>query len=132
MNLNWLANPITISAMLALAGVCLLYLLFTIMARTQAQDRKLRAEQAATERLVQELRSQIHELVAETHERAAMPTGLPAVGLNMQKRAEALRMYRRGSDPEAICRALGLPPAEVALLQKVHRVMVTAGEAAAG
>jgi hypothetical protein len=130
MNLNLLANPITLCCMLALAGVCFLYLLFSIMVRTQALDRKRRAEQAATEKLVEELRAQIRDLAAETHERAAMPTSLPGTGLNIQKRAEALRMCRRGNDPEAICQALGIPPAEVALLQKVHRVLITAGAGA--
>ncbi len=43
--------------------------------------------------------------------------------LNVQKRAEAMRMYRRGSDPQTVASTLGLPKAEVTLLQKVQRTL---------
>jgi hypothetical protein len=47
----------------------------------------------------------------------------PFTELNVQNRAEALRMYRRGSNSHAISAALGLPPAELALLEKVHYLL---------
>jgi hypothetical protein len=130
MNLTWLATPAATVAMLSVCGVCFLYLLFTMMARMQALDRRRRAQQEATDRLVEDLRAQIHGLVEDAR-RPVMPPALLQAGLNVHQRAEALRMFRRGNDAEAICQALGLPPAEARLLEKVHRVMVDAGQGVA-
>jgi chromosome segregation ATPase len=54
----------------------------------------------------------------------------PRPGMNLTKRAVALRMHRRGERAEQIAAALGVARAEVELLLKVHRL--AAGETAVG
>jgi hypothetical protein len=48
----------------------------------------------------------------------------PRAGLNMSKRSEALRMYRRGEPPDRIAAALDIARQEVDLLLKVHRIVI--------
>jgi hypothetical protein len=54
--------------------------------------------------------------------RAAAPG--PKIGLNMTKRAQALRMHRRGDPPDQIAALLDVPLQEVDLLLKVHRIVL--------
>jgi DNA-binding NarL/FixJ family response regulator len=49
----------------------------------------------------------------------------PIAGMNMTKRGQVLRMYRRGEQPEQIAAALTLPLNEVELLLKVHRSVIS-------
>ncbi|MDX2151336.1 MAG: hypothetical protein SFV54_11425 [Bryobacteraceae bacterium] len=62
-------------------------------------------------------------------ERAASAPLTP--GMNLNKRAHVLRMYRRGDRPDQIAAALSLPQNEVDLLLKVHRVTVASTPPAA-
>jgi len=48
------------------------------------------------------------------------PGRIPGDGINLTKRAQVLRMYRRGEPVPSIAAALETPPNEVALLLKVH------------
>ena len=48
----------------------------------------------------------------------------PKIGLNLTKRAQALRMHRRGDPPEQIAALLDIPFQEVDLLLKVHRIVL--------
>jgi hypothetical protein len=45
--------------------------------------------------------------------------------LNLNKRAQVLRMHRRGDLPERIASLLGVPRQEVDLLIKVHRIIIS-------
>lgn len=45
----------------------------------------------------------------------------PKPSMNLARRSQALRMYRRGDRPEQIAAALGIPQGEVDLLVKLHR-----------
>ncbi len=42
-------------------------------------------------------------------------------GMNLNKRVQAARMFRRGERPDQIAAALSLPQNEIALLLKVHQ-----------
>jgi hypothetical protein len=46
-------------------------------------------------------------------------------GLNLTKRAQALRMHRRGDPPDQIAALLELPLQEVDLLLKVHSIILS-------
>jgi hypothetical protein len=48
------------------------------------------------------------------------------MGINLTKRAQALRMHRRGESIPTIAAALETPANEIALLLKVHVVTNTA------
>jgi hypothetical protein len=131
MNLNWITSPLTIYAALCLGGMAFLYLAVTTRLESGMADARHKAECDALRKQVTELSAKLDELAAETKECVPVPAGIPMAGLNIQKRSEALRMYRRGSDPHTVGAALGLSHAEVVLLQKVHRVLAGQTQAVA-
>jgi hypothetical protein len=47
------------------------------------------------------------------------------VALNLNKRAQVLRMHRRGDPPDRIASLLEVPRQEVDLLIKVHRIIIS-------
>lgn len=47
-------------------------------------------------------------------------------GLNVNKRSQATRMFRRGDRPDQVATALGVPQSEVTLLLKVHEAALAA------
>lgn len=49
----------------------------------------------------------------------------PGAALNLNKRAQVLRMHRRGDPPEQIASLLEVPRQEVDLLIKVHRIIIS-------
>jgi len=52
-------------------------------------------------------------------------TGKYRAGLNFGKRAQALRMHRRGDPPEQIAACLEVPLPELDLLLKVHHIVLS-------
>lgn len=89
--------------------------------------RRLDAAQADAERLRAELletRDRLHE----TEESAGLLVAPQAAlsGLNLGKRSQAIRMFRRGEPTEQIAATLRLPAREVELLLKVHRIVLGA------
>ena len=69
---------------------------------------------------------QLSKKVDEMEERAGgLVAPSPAKsGMNLNKRVQAARMFRRGERPDQIAAALSLPQNEVALLLKVHQAGV--------
>jgi hypothetical protein len=49
---------------------------------------------------------------------------VPSGSINLNKRSQALRMYRRGEPSERIATALQMSRNEVELILKVHRTVV--------
>jgi hypothetical protein len=131
--LDWLLNPVTFYSG---ASICLLVSLGLFvnikieMARLRddaaegAKDsenpelRKLKAE-------LKELRESVCRLEAE---RSGAPS---AAGVDLTKRAQVIRMHRRGEPVSSIAAALETPSNEIALLLKVH-AMTSQGEVKAG
>jgi hypothetical protein len=126
MNLDWLTNPVTFYSG---ASVCLLTSLALFVsikiemarARSRAElsevvsgpddlvGRGLKAE-------IERLRESVDRLEAG---RPVQPTGN---GINLTKRAQVLRMHRRGEPVSSIAAALETPSGEIALLLKVHAI----------
>ena len=52
-------------------------------------------------------------------------SGSARSGLNLNRRAQVLRMHRRGDAPDRIASLLELPRQEVDLLIKVHRIVIS-------
>jgi hypothetical protein len=86
----------------------------TLTERNEAALDAMRRDMAALAERLEE---------ARTRSEAAAPVALRP-GFNLSKRSQALRMHRRGDDPERISTALGVPRQEVDLLLKVHRMLV--------
>ena len=71
---------------------------------------------------VEQLRGQFQELEGKTGE--LVPPSPARSGMNLNKRTQAARMFRRGERPEQIAAALSLPQNEVALLLRVHQASI--------
>jgi hypothetical protein len=116
-------------------GACVfLYLLGKNELRA-AEKRSTRRHDAAEARL-EKFRAELETLrerLRETEENAGLLVAPPPArsGLNLGKRSQAIRLFRRGDKPGQIAAALNLPQREVELLVKVHRIVLNAplGEA---
>ncbi len=90
--------------------------------RHEEKVRELEHEIAAARAALEEFRVALRE--AQDHAGLLVPPTPPPSGLNLGKRAQALRLHRRGDSPESIAAALGLPRSEVELLVKVHQIVL--------
>ncbi len=122
---------------LLVAGLCAcVYLFISCKQELRSADkrwaRRLETAGAEAESLRTEL-AETRERLHETEENARLLVApQPALsGLNLSKRTQAIRMFRRGEQPDQIAAVLSLPKREVELLLKVHRIVLNAplGEA---
>jgi hypothetical protein len=128
MNTNVLIGVLAIYGIFAAAGSTAFYLVVSTRFRMRRQQKRhldesqsLREDIAALQEVVAKLEAKVQKLGVDVNQNVRPAAGYaPFTGLDVQKRAEALRMYRRGSDRETVSTALGLTLAEVALLEKVH------------
>ena len=116
------------AASLATGGACLLALLRT-RAMVHAVQANAPSRPDASVNDLESLQQSVDSLAAQLHDLQQQPQGngpgAPARhGLNMSKRSQALRMYRRGDAPGQIALTLGIPQQEMDLLLKVHRIVL--------
>jgi hypothetical protein len=88
--------------------------------------RKLRRQEISQKDSEQFLIGQIaalRERLVEVEERSSLLVQPPPSrsGLNLTRRAQALRMVRRGDNPEQVAAALSMPQNEVRLLSEVYK-----------
>ena len=70
---------------------------------------------------VRGLEAEIESLRESVRHLEAVPPGRPiGAGIDLTKRAQALRMHRRGESVPSIAAALETPANEISLLLKVH------------
>jgi hypothetical protein len=127
-SLNPLIVHFSILSGLVLAGVALS---FFALARAKAAGRAaderleiLRQEWGAALDPVRDSLNGLAGQMAEIRRHAAAVPSLPKPGFNLTKRSQALRLHRRGETPERIAAELDIPPQEVDLLLKVHRIVI--------
>lgn len=124
MNYDWITSPLAIYGVLTAGGAAALHLVAFTRIEMRRQQKRYMTECQALRESMAALEGTVHQLCVEAKESVLpMAAYSPFVGLNVHKRSEALRMYRRGSDSHTVSTALGLPAAEVALLQKVHHLL---------
>ncbi len=129
MSLNLNLNPIWIeagvaTAIAAMGAVAILWRGASASRDLNSLRQECSAEIAALRDLVTTLQSKVEELAAAEDDRTVSPGPfLPQSALNINKRTEALRMYNRGGDADAVRNATGLPKADAMLLRKVQRVL---------
>ena len=124
MNFDWLLNPMMVYA-IAAAGLLTALCLFVSIKREMAKARNLAKEsQTARESdqlAVAGLETELESLRESVRHLESIPAGRSAnTGINLSKRAQALRMHRRGESVPSIAAALETPSNEIALLLKVH------------
>ncbi len=126
--MHWIAifQYLPIYALVAISlGLCL-YLFCTakreirrLQLRMKQQNVLLQEAYDRMEFAVEQLKKQFGELEGKTGE--MVPPSPAQSGMNLNKRTQAARMFRRGERPEQIAAALSLPRNEVALLLKIHQ-----------
>jgi len=84
---------------------------------------------ANNQRNMEALAARFESLQEQAAELRRLPVeAVPDAGraaLNLNKRAQVLRMHRRGDPPERIASLLEVPRQEVDLLIKVHRIIIS-------
>jgi hypothetical protein len=123
MNLEWILNPLTIYGVVAVAllvclGLSLGTKLELIRVRRAAQE-----SQNAADKKIEEMERSMVKLAEQSAQ--SQPGGPIRHSINLTKRAQALRMSRRGESAESITAALAVPRNEVELLLKVQGVVET-------
>lgn len=89
--------------------------------RWNKRQQLLQSELGKTRSLVQELAQRVEEA-----ERRAEISGAPSSelkGINLNRRTQAMRLFRRGESAAQVASSLGLPQCETELLLKVHRIL---------
>ena len=110
--------------------VCV-YVFISLKREISALERKVEENEARLGAALQGLQPELSSLrqgIQEAEQRAGVlvPPAPPKSGLNLNKRSQALKLYRRGELPEKIAAALGLPRREVDLLLKVQKIVIGA------
>jgi hypothetical protein len=133
MTIDWLPliHPLELYAVLALVGVCLLYIFILHMNWRRLASHSHQQREALEARLNQ-LAESAERLRSELEEATRPSAGPVRQSVNLNKRGQVLRMRRRGENPETISAALGIPRNEVDLLLKVHQLAAERVQEAAG
>ena len=119
--------PLGPYAMLAAGLLAAMFLFATLSREVRALKMRLRHEVVRGEDLARDFKSRLDDMIMctrQAEDRAgtfAPPAPLPS-GLNLDKRAQAIRMSRRGDRADLIAAVLNLPSREVQLLLKVHEI----------
>jgi hypothetical protein len=126
MHLDWLINPVTFysgAAACLLTSLALFVSIKIEMARARSRAEGSGVAGEADDLAVRGLRAEIERL-RESVDRveASRPGQPPAAGINLTKRAQVIRMHRRGESVSSIAAALETPSGEIALLLKVHAI----------
>jgi hypothetical protein len=128
------AVPAAVVYCLAGTGAAFSLLLFVLLhLHFRALERCVFEQQRAAEGAMEALRQASAQMaqdldglmtVAGPAPDAPIPMVPARSGLNLSRRAQALRMHKRGESAEEIAHALGVPRQEVDLLLKVHRILI--------
>jgi len=123
MNLEWILNPLTVYGVVAVALLaCLALSLGTKLELVRVKRAAAEAQKAAAKR-VEDMERSMGKLAEQAAQ--STPGGPIRHSINLTKRAQALRMSRRGESAESITAALAVPRNEVELLLKVHGIVET-------
>ena len=127
--LERLLIPLMPLAFLAAGLLASIYLFITLKCELQKGKARLKRDLARTEvenrdlkRLIEDLSLRLED--AEDRAGVLVPPAPPKSGLNLGRRTQVIRMWRRGDRPDTIATSLNLPKNEVELLLKVHQLAV--------
>jgi hypothetical protein len=119
MNLDWILSPFTLYTVVALALVGCASLF--VVTKMELYQLRRAADQSRMDlaKKIEEVESAIADIPAA----APAPVLTLRPSINLTKRAQALRMRRRGESLESITAALAVPRNEIELLLKVHELV---------
>jgi hypothetical protein len=120
MRLDWILNPIGLYAFLTLALFGCLALFLSMKREIALVRRSFARSQGVADASAATLAAQLAALQKDMQSNGApSPTGQE---LNLTRRAQALRMQRRGESPATIAAALRVPRNEINLLLKIQKL----------
>lgn len=122
MHLDWILNPLAQYGVLAAGLIACLVLFMTVKVEVGEVSQRAQESRDALAAQVQEMElalGHIRQSVTDIEERPA--TVSP--GLNLTRRAQALRMHHRGESVETIAAALSAPRNEIDLLLKLQTML---------
>jgi hypothetical protein len=123
MSLNWIMNPAAQYAALALALFSCLAVFLSIK-REMARIRKLAENSSGgLKDTVQVLSAEVKGIQETVKTVVPGVWPAPSYELSLNKRANALRMHRRGESSASIAAALRTPQNEIDLLLKVNELL---------
>jgi preprotein translocase subunit YajC len=127
MQLDWLLHPATFYSAALVCLATSLWLVVSVkieMARTRSFVELQETIRSGDDVVVRGLKAEIEKLrEAVSRLEETRPARVPtAAGMNLTKRAQALRMHRRGEALTSIAAALETPSNEIALMLKVHEL----------
>ena len=119
MNLDWILSPLALYTVVALALVGCASLF--IVTKVELSQLRRAADQSRMDlaKKIEEVESAMADIPAA----APAPMLMVRPSINLTKRAQALRMRRRGESLESITAALSVPRNEIELLLKVHEMV---------
>jgi hypothetical protein len=122
MHMDWILNPLAQYGMLAAGLIACLALFAAVklevcVVRQRAQESE--DALAAQVRQMESALGHIRQSVTDIEERP----GSVGPGLNLTRRAQALRMHHRGESVETIAAALSAPRNEIDLLLKLQSML---------
>ncbi len=126
MNLDWLISSALPPALAGLGLASSLYLFLTLKREMRRLEHRGSPAAGGQSPDWDDLRKAIAQLgsdvaaVATRLEREAVPPP-PSASMNLSRRTQVLRMYRRGERPDQIASSLRIPLNEVELLLKVQQ-----------
>jgi hypothetical protein len=128
--------PLLPLALIAAGLLASIGLFLSLKWELQKGRRRLKQELLRAQAENRQLKQQMEEIAlrledAEDRAGVLVPPAPPKSGLNLGRRTQVIRMWRRGDRAEAIATTLNLPKNEVELLLKVHQLSVNAGRLAA-
>ena len=134
--MNWIFQPLSTYALMAVGLVLTLYLFISLKVENARLRHRLEQQLQQSQEHVGELRTALGSLEHTVQEREqhdkerdlqesqmAGARTLPGLSINLTKRTQALRLHRRGESPEQICATLQMPRSEVDLLLKVQKAL---------
>jgi hypothetical protein len=125
-------SPITPYLVMASATILSLWLFILVKADIRRSSRNRDKEHRQLLDALRKIQETIGEPRQSQPQPAAAPPALPVSGpaAAISKRAQVLRMSRRGDRPDQIAAALGMAPNEVALMVKVASLQQTSAASA--
>ena len=124
MQLDWLLNPVTFYSGATICLLTSLALFVSIkleMARARSVADVSEVVNEADDLVVRGLKAEIERLRESVCRLESAHPGQPrSAGIDLTRRAQVIRMHRRGEAVTSIAAALETPANEIALLLKVH------------
>ena len=125
MDLHWIQNPLTVWGTIGVGLAACLNLFVSLKREIHAHATAAKQADTALCGSLVDIATDLQALREGVRSAEAVAPAAPASGqaLNLTKRAQVLRMHRRGEALPTIAAAVKVPQNEVRLLLKIHEAL---------